>query len=89
MGIEFNDPAGGMTPSIFTLNLLNAGTLVGSLRFDTPNATPYDFVGVWSPVPFDELQFVELALANENEFFGQVYTTVRSAARLILADGFE
>lgn len=89
MGIEFNDAVGGSSPSTFQVRMLADGAVVGELDFQTPNSLQQDFVGVWSPVPFDELQILELALANENEIFGQVYTTQLPNTRFLFANGFE
>lgn len=73
MGIDFDDLSGGSTPSTFSVIMLKDSTEVGRARFQTPDASQ-DFVGVWSPDPFDELQILESSAANENEYFGAVLT---------------
>lgn len=89
MGIEFFDIQGGLSPSTFSLTALMDETPVGEFRLRTPSTPPLDLVGLWSPVPFDTLRITELAVANENEFFGQVYTGQRPATARIFSDGFE
>lgn len=89
MGIDFDDLSGGSTPSTFNVIMLNDSTEVGRARFQTPDANQ-DFVGVWSPDPFDELQILESTAENENEYFGAVLTgRERLGDTLIFLTGFE
>ncbi|NKI34739.1 hypothetical protein HFP89_06130 [Wenzhouxiangella sp. XN79A] len=72
LGIEFADPGGA--PSEFLVRALTAsGEEVALIAFDAPQSAP-GFIGIWSPVPFSRLQIREAPSANENEFFGRVYT---------------
>ena len=74
MGVDFDDAAGGSTPSTFTVTLLAGDNRLTSLQFDTSQLPDQNYIGVWSQVLFDRLEIRETTTANENEFFGSVFT---------------
>lgn len=73
MGIEFADP-GGARSEFLVRALTASGQEVALIAFEAPRSAP-GFIGIWSPVPFSLLQIRESPTANENEFFGRVYTS--------------
>lgn len=78
--VEPSDPiACGTTcvESTFSLTLKSGTTTVGSLDISPDNDTLL-FVGISSTTPFDKLELRETTGTNDNEFFGQIYTSSAS-----------
>lgn len=75
LGVGFDDESGGTTPSTFVVTGLLSDREVFVFEFTTPPSDGRDFIGVRSNKPFDTLRIRETQTANENEFFGTVYTT--------------
>lgn len=88
MGLDFDDIGGGTTPSTFTVTGTDDDEFVFEFSFDTPDPAR-SFLGVWSTVAFDALSIRETSTANENEFFGTVFTGQTRLPDLPFADGFE
>ncbi len=85
MGVDFEDLSGGNTPSTFTVTGLDNNDLpLFGFQFDTPDLDR-DFIGVWSSEAFKTLRIRESSAANENEFFGTVFSTLAP----IFQDDFE
>lgn len=83
MGIEFDDASGGPTPSEFTVRALDEdGQAVATFVVATPGDPADNFIGIWSAVPFVTLEIREASDANENEFFGAVFTSLDPAPEL-------
>lgn len=77
MGIDFDqDSSEGLASSKFNVTLREDGVFRGRYLFETPDNN-IQFIGVWSPRPFDRMQIREVATANENEYFGSVWTSQR------------
>ncbi|MFK7830160.1 MAG: hypothetical protein AB8B57_10310 [Congregibacter sp.] len=75
LGVDFDDESGGTTPSTFVVTGLLNDQEVFVFEFTTPPSDGRDFIGVRSNKPFDTLRIRETQAANENEFFGTVYTS--------------
>lgn len=89
LGIDFDDASGGSTPSTFRVRLMAGSEQLGCYQFGTERAAGQDYIGVWSPEPFDRLEIRETATANENEFFGTVSISQTPFTGLLFADRFE
>ncbi|MEM9760205.1 MAG: hypothetical protein AAF933_13270, partial [Pseudomonadota bacterium] len=75
LGVDFDDESGGSTPSTFTVTgLLNDGELF-VFEFTTPPTGGRNFIGVRSNIAFEALRIREVQAANENEYFGTVFTS--------------
>lgn len=80
MGIEFDDASGGNAPSQFTVRALDENDVaVATFAFNTPDEPIESFIGIWSPIPFVKLEIREASDANENEYFGAVFTSLDPA----------
>jgi hypothetical protein len=64
--------------STFNLALFSDTTPVGTFtfNFNAPNDVAA-FIGVWTDMPFNNVQIREIVGGIDNEFFGEVYTGVR------------
>ena len=89
MGIDFNDAAGGNTPSTFTITVFASDTEVASFQFQTAALPDQDYIGVWAAVPFNRLEIRETTTANENEYFGAVSTSSSPLGTRLFEDRFE
>lgn len=84
LGFDFVEPNldpnvnAAFIDSTFTVTLLNGTTFVDSYSFNAPNDTTA-FEGVSSTIPFNSVQIRETTGSSENEFFGQIYTSVAPA----------
>ncbi|MEO1078724.1 MAG: thrombospondin type 3 repeat-containing protein [Pseudomonadota bacterium] len=75
LGVDFDDESGGASPSTFTVTGLRNGGELFVFEFTTPPSEGRNFIGVRSNTSFDTLRIREVQAANENEFFGSVYTS--------------
>ncbi|MEM1143990.1 MAG: thrombospondin type 3 repeat-containing protein [Pseudomonadota bacterium] len=75
LGVDFDDESGGASPSTFTVTLLRNGGELFEFEFITPPSEGRNFIGVRSNVAFDTLRIREAQVANENEYFGTVFTS--------------
>ncbi len=89
MGIDFDDPSGGTTPSTFAVLVKTGDAQFARFEFATQEAPEENYIGVWSREPFDRLQIRETTTANENEFFGTVSISREPLPRFVFEDGFE
>lgn len=87
-GIDFEDSGGGQTPSTFEVTGVRDGRALFRFSFATPDPER-DFIGLWSSEPFDALRLREASAANENEFFGSVFTGVTPLPGLLFRNAFE
>lgn len=78
IGVDFDDASGGASPSTFTISAFRGAIQVASFDVSLPDPS-VDFLGVSSPLPFDRLVIREATSANENEFFGSVFTSFETA----------
>lgn len=89
MGIDFDDPSGGTTPSTFEIRVKTKGAQFARFEFETRVAPEENYIGVWSREPFDRLEIRETTTANENEFFGTVSIGREPLPWFVFEDGFE
>lgn len=89
MGIDFDDPSGGTTPSTFVIGVKTKDAQLARFQFETREAPEENYIGVWSREPFDRLEIRETTTANENEFFGTVSIGREPLPRFVFEDGFE
>ena len=60
--------------STFVVTLKHGGVPVGAFTFNAPNDTAM-FLGVWSDASFDRMEIREVLGSEDDEFFGQFYTS--------------
>ncbi len=73
MGIDIDDVAGGSGPSTFFVSARDGETEIVTFQINLPIGG-VTFFGVTSAAPFDRLVITETTRANENEYFGLVFT---------------
>ncbi len=88
IGIEFDDASGGASPSTFVAAAYLQQAEVARFAFRAPGLATQDFVGIWSPFLMDELRLTEFPNANENEYFGRVFSSQTPASDTLLSDSF-
>jgi len=89
MGIDFEDPSGGSTPSTFDVIVKTGDAQFARFEFATQEPPEENYIGVWAREPFDRLEIRETTTANENEFFGTVSISREPLPRFVFEDGFE
>lgn len=75
-GGRFTDTCGvsACVDTTFEITFLNGASLVGSQSVNFADNT-LAFFGVWSDIPFDRFLVRDTNRSNDDEFFGQVYTS--------------
>ncbi|MGK7296247.1 MAG: choice-of-anchor Q domain-containing protein [Candidatus Wenzhouxiangella sp. M2_3B_020] len=89
MGIDFDDPSGGSTPSTFEVRAKTKGAELVRFEFRTQEAPEENYIGIWSREPFDRIEIRETTTANENEFFGTVAISREPMPWFVFENGFE
>jgi hypothetical protein len=88
LGFDFHEPSvAGVPPNVtnvcntaacvdstFAVTLKMGAASVGTFSFNAPDDVAA-FIGVWNPTPFNRVEIVETTGSNDNEFYGQFYTS--------------
>ena len=82
LGFDFVEPTTGFgcnnttcVDSTFSVTLKNGPTTVGSFQFNAPDNV-LAFVGVQSDTEFDRVEIREITGNNDDEYFGEFYTSI-------------
>jgi len=68
------DPGTGFTDTTFSFTLKNGPAIVDSFQFNVPDDV-LAFVGVSSDLPFDRVEIRDITATNDDEYWGQFYTS--------------
>lgn len=93
LAFEFDNPGNTWENASYSVRFYLGANLVGSeeglrLRQFSLNGTePWLLYGWWSDQLFDRVEIRETSTANENEYFGRVYTSARPPPPKLLPSG--
>jgi hypothetical protein len=92
MGFRFVEPDATMPPhggtptdSTFHVTLFNGTAAVGSFSFNAPD-DQLAFVGVASGTPFTHAQIIDTSASDDDEYFGEFYTSTGTSAAYVVTN---